>query len=167
MTGHTASFLVYNRQNVSPCQFSNHSKSSSHPEGWGSTFLQDMGIFNHYTVYRPKRRQSSKNLIVSDCVQIGKIYVEKRATISLAHVKYGCHWLIFVKKSCIFTCWTSVSRFDFREARSHTTSNVENPLWQILSKSNEKNVNMQSSLRQSVKCGLHCTDCLTAHNCSS
>jgi len=55
-----------------------------------------MGTFKKYLVYRPKRRLSSENFIIPDVEQIGKINLENTYTNSLAHVKYGYQYLIFV-----------------------------------------------------------------------
>ena len=39
-------------------------------------FLQDMGTFKHYLVYRPIRRRSSESLIVQGVEQIEEISLE-------------------------------------------------------------------------------------------
>jgi hypothetical protein len=67
-------------------------------------FLQGMETFEHYLVYRPKRRRSSENLILPGAEQIGKINLEITYTDSLVHVKYGYYCLIFVKQPHNITC---------------------------------------------------------------
>jgi hypothetical protein len=42
-----------------PYHFSMYLNQFSYFEGGGSTFFQNVGTFNHYTIQKPKRRPSS------------------------------------------------------------------------------------------------------------